>query len=479
MTEMNPKVLRKICKDMGLYTTPCVNDMLYLHYKGFKKIESLEEYTDLKVLYLEGNGFTKIEGLSHMSKMRALYLQENCFNVLEGLDQLTQLDSVNLSQNFIPKIQGLKTLTKLNTLLMQRNKLASIESLEGLLECPSLCVLDFQKNKIEDPAVVDLLVKMPNLKVLYLKDNPVVQNIKNYRKTVISKIKTLTYLDDRPVFPEERRTAEAWARGGRDEEKAERRRIKEEEQQKSKRNFEWFGRMVEAAKKEKAAKDEEARENGIAVEEDKTEVNTAEVADTTDEVADQLAQLGSTYSERMGNTSLLEEDKANKAEEEKVKEGACPASVSGPCTAKCGLCSGGKKAEEPVAPKVFVTELEKKETQMREEEKTKMLEDERSSSEEEKRASSSEGSSEDSSPCSSEMGETRAHEGASIAVVDLDEEEGMPDLPDLEEVSAGDMQLAQMTMKRPQSARPKQTNNFMEEEKVAPTEEEDAIDELD
>ena len=63
---------------------------------------------------------------------------------------------------------------------------------------------------------------MPNLKVLYLQNNECTKKIKNYRKTVISKIPTLKYLDDRPVFEEDRRNAEAFARGGMEEERKER-----------------------------------------------------------------------------------------------------------------------------------------------------------------------------------------------------------------------------------------------------------------
>ena len=34
MTEMTEKTLKKICREMDLYTTPYLNDKLYLHYKG-------------------------------------------------------------------------------------------------------------------------------------------------------------------------------------------------------------------------------------------------------------------------------------------------------------------------------------------------------------------------------------------------------------------------------------------------------------
>ena len=31
---MTPQVIRKICKELKLYTTPELNDILYLHFKG-------------------------------------------------------------------------------------------------------------------------------------------------------------------------------------------------------------------------------------------------------------------------------------------------------------------------------------------------------------------------------------------------------------------------------------------------------------
>lgn len=56
------------------YSTPELNDALYLHYKGFRKLENLEEFTGLKVLYFEGNGLSVIENLDFNVKLRCLYI---------------------------------------------------------------------------------------------------------------------------------------------------------------------------------------------------------------------------------------------------------------------------------------------------------------------------------------------------------------------------------------------------------------------
>lgn len=62
---LTKEFLKKLLKSdhRFYYSTPYLNDCLYLHYKGFVKIENLEEFTGLKVLYIEGNGIGKIEGL--------------------------------------------------------------------------------------------------------------------------------------------------------------------------------------------------------------------------------------------------------------------------------------------------------------------------------------------------------------------------------------------------------------------------------
>jgi hypothetical protein len=83
-----------------------------------------------------------------------------------------------------------------------------------LTHLPALQSLDVSKNRIDDPAAVELLWALPGLTLLRLEGNPVVHKIPHYRKTTIAKMPNLHYLDDSPVFKKDRRLAEAFARGG-------------------------------------------------------------------------------------------------------------------------------------------------------------------------------------------------------------------------------------------------------------------------
>ncbi|PIK45088.1 putative dynein assembly factor 1, axonemal [Apostichopus japonicus] len=221
---MTAKSLLELCKQQKLYRTPYLNDIMYLHYKGFSKIENLEAYTGLTALYLECNGISRIENLDHQTDLRCLYLQHNLINKLENLEPLVKLDTLGVSNNYITRIENIDCLKVLNTLQIAHNRLTSAEDLEGLRGCENLSVLDLSHNRIEDPAVVEIFGAMKTLRVLNLMGNTVVKHIKNYRKTMILKCKHLTFLDDRPVFDRERACTEAWAKGGREAEKAERER---------------------------------------------------------------------------------------------------------------------------------------------------------------------------------------------------------------------------------------------------------------
>jgi len=90
------------------------------------------------------------------------------------------------------------------------NNLTSSEDLEHILKIPSLMTLDVQHNRINDVQILNILSQLPDLRVLYLMGNPVVKLIKYYRKTIIASCPNLKYLDDRPIFVDERRRVNRW-----------------------------------------------------------------------------------------------------------------------------------------------------------------------------------------------------------------------------------------------------------------------------
>jgi hypothetical protein len=94
---MTKREIQKAALEHSGYSTPSLNDQLYLHYKGYQKIENLEEYVNLKALWLDSNGLQKIENLGHLSSLRCLFLQRNLLNSIEnvlGLTSLVQLGKV-------------------------------------------------------------------------------------------------------------------------------------------------------------------------------------------------------------------------------------------------------------------------------------------------------------------------------------------------------------------------------------------------
>ncbi|XP_034248265.1 uncharacterized protein LOC117649505 [Thrips palmi] len=221
--------LRRLCKENKGYVTPHLNDILYLHYKGYTKIENLEEYTGLKCLWLESNGICCIENLDQQLQLRCLYLHHNLISSIENLEHLEFLDTLNLSHNNLHQLQNLSALPALHTLNVSHNRLRAVEDVAELQRCAALGVLDLSHNVIEDPGVLGVLGAIPNLRVLTLTGNPVIKNVPNYRKAVTLACKQLTYLDARPVFDKDRRCAEAWEKGGPEAERAMRKELQDAE----------------------------------------------------------------------------------------------------------------------------------------------------------------------------------------------------------------------------------------------------------
>ena len=214
---MTSRELRDICLKHDGYSTPSLNDTLYLHFKGYRKIENLEAYTGLKALWLNSNGLLKIENLSTLKSLRCLFLQRNLVSEIENLDALPNLVQLDLSENQINHVSGLACLPNLNTLNLAKNALQNSNSIAHLKRCKALTTIDLSDNYLKGEDIIEILSSMWALIALNINGNPVVRETGYFRKKCIAKIKKLKYLD-RPIFEIERATSEAWISGGREAE---------------------------------------------------------------------------------------------------------------------------------------------------------------------------------------------------------------------------------------------------------------------
>lgn len=262
--EMTPEVLKDACKKNGGFAQPTLNDQLFLQCKGFSKIQNLEPYINLKVLWLEQNGIAVIEGLEKNTKLVSLFLQNNVIRSISGLSALANLRIINLSHNYLTSITGLAdSCPLLETLQISHNRIASLKACEDLWKLSELSSVDLSFNKIEgepvdasasdegaamrpDLTVVNFFKKLPMVTVIYIHGNPLTHGMKNYRKNMIVHLPQLTYLDERPVFPDERAATEAWGRGGEKAEAEERLKIRQAKKEELESCVQTMQRAMEA-----------------------------------------------------------------------------------------------------------------------------------------------------------------------------------------------------------------------------------------
>jgi dynein assembly factor 1 len=238
------KAIKASVKKHSLYNTPDLNDVLYLHYQGFTRIQKLDKYVNLKALWLNNNAITKIEGLSELRNLTCLYLQSNLIDCISGLENLTKLDTLALSHNFISRIEGIENCPVLTSVELDHNKFRTPEALSGLLAAPAIKLLNLNDNIIESEEFLEVIKGLTQLRVLRMTGNPVTRQMKNYRRRIVLAFEDLRFLDDAPVDEDERRCTLAWSRGGREEEKAEREKIKAEKENLRAENARKFHEML-------------------------------------------------------------------------------------------------------------------------------------------------------------------------------------------------------------------------------------------
>ncbi|KAL3688581.1 hypothetical protein R1sor_014890 [Riccia sorocarpa] len=154
--EMTHESLKKLCKQHKLYTScPELNEIMHLHQKGITKIKNLDKYINLRTIYFECNAISTIESLDHLVNLRCLYLNENLVEFITGLDNLKNLETLDLADNQIKTIQGLSNCTQLRQLNLSGNRIQSAGDVHHLMECPTLQSLDLSKNRIDDELALE------------------------------------------------------------------------------------------------------------------------------------------------------------------------------------------------------------------------------------------------------------------------------------------------------------------------------------
>ena len=313
---MSKAELLRVALEHGGYNTPSLNDMLYLHYKGYRCIENLDEYTGLKSLWLHSNGFGKIENLSHLKELRCLFLQRNSLTRIENLpESLVQLD---LSENNIRVVEGLSHLTNLTTLNLSKNALEDAASIQHLAECNSLSAVDLSHNKLAGKDIVECIAGMEKLTSLNMSGNPVCSKVAHFRKKMIVANKSLRYLD-RPIFDNERATAEEWARAGPEAERELKEKLIAMRQEKDKIAMQEFRLWQESVRSVSLDNNANGDDAAVAVSPDTVEPDDGGTQNASS-LIDVATDESGTQKRWQESVSLAEADAVDKEEEGKEAE---------------------------------------------------------------------------------------------------------------------------------------------------------------
>ena len=235
---MTEEVIIRRCRMHQGYTTPELNEKLYLNHVGFRTISSLDAFHQCTVLYLNDNAISSLEGLCPLQRLHSLYLSNNFLQECCTLPVLPSLRLLDISNNSIGSFAGISNAPGLETLLAASNRVTNLQGLEPL---GHLVTVDVSQNCISQADhALPLLFQKKTVRTCMLQGNQFVRTTPSYRKVVIAQMPSLRFLDQYPVFPEERSCAEAHAIGGVEMEKAKRMENERREEEERKKQFLFF-----------------------------------------------------------------------------------------------------------------------------------------------------------------------------------------------------------------------------------------------
>ena len=105
---------------------------------------------------------------------------------------LSDIKVLNLYGNDLEDIQIIKKLNNIEILSLSLNKISSLKPLKN---CLHLKELYLRKNNISNLNEINYLTNLKNLKILWLKENPI-SNLPNYKIYILSKLPQLVKLDN-------------------------------------------------------------------------------------------------------------------------------------------------------------------------------------------------------------------------------------------------------------------------------------------
>mmetsp|Transcript_27191 Transcript_27191/g.24077 ORF Transcript_27191/g.24077 Transcript_27191/m.24077 type:complete len:236 (+) Transcript_27191:34-741(+) len=130
-------------------------------------------------------------------------LTEEMIRDKTNVDDISTLLDLNFWASDLEDVSILSEIPNVETVSLSLNK---ISSLANFRDCNNLKELYLRKNKIENLKEIHHLKHLPNLKVLWLWDNPL-SNHKHYRLYIIKVLPKLKKLDNAAVSQEEKLAA--------------------------------------------------------------------------------------------------------------------------------------------------------------------------------------------------------------------------------------------------------------------------------